>query len=184
MNPTLTTEVAVAATATVAMVIFNSFFEWLVHGPLMHGRFATKFLSRTHHDHHDSYGAEAGYQNHDHGPHVHLPWWAGAFIIALLTGVGAALSLLTGFWSIAWCAGVVSALYYWLYQYVHTCIHVPTGRWFEGTRAYRYLKRWHHVHHAATDREWERMTHICVLFPLADWVIDWFRALARRWKTA
>ena len=46
-------------------------------------------------------------------------------------------------------AGAVSALilYYFLYEYLHYCMHIPKRRWLETTAWFRWLDSNHHMHH-------------------------------------
>ena len=159
-------------------IVANSFFEWSVHGLLMHRGWGGKYLRKTHHEHHEDYPL-GSYKNRRHGLHVHLPWWSGVLTLKIMTAFGLFVSYLTGMWTIVWCVGVTSVFYFVAYNYFHTCFHVPDNRWFEKTKLYWFLDRYHHIHHTR-DGEWERLSNICLVCPLADWVMGtWLRPKKR-----
>ena len=137
------------------------------HHILYHHKY---FFQDKHREHHSEYPPK-NYQNSEHGPNVNLPWWAGAIVVGLLTLPGFLVSYFTGYWAIVYVVAATSTFYFLAYNYVHTCYHVPNGkRWFEKTKLYKRMDRYHHVHHAR-DEEYERLINICVLCPLADWVM-------------
>jgi hypothetical protein len=55
--------------------------------------------------------------------------------------------------------------YYFLYEYLHFCMHVPKGRRLENTAWFRWLDEHHHMHHK---RHFENLN---VVLPLADLVL-------------
>src|SRR5262245_47747922 len=65
-------------------------------------------------------------------------------------------------------AGGLSALilYYFLYEYLHYCMHIPKRRWLETTAWFRWLDSHHHMHHK------RHFNTLNVLLPLADIVFD------------
>lgn len=153
-------------------VVINSLFEWLVHGPVMHGTFGTRYLQETHKDHHKSF-EDNHYKNTDHGPHVHLPWWSMILTVGIMSIFGLLLSRLTGYQTIFWCMTVTSLVYYYTYQYVHTLMHVPiTNRfdqWIVNTRVFKKLDAHHRVHHLASVNEpWGTLVNIGLLCTLGD----------------
>lgn len=156
-------------------VLICSFVEWFVHGPLMHGLPESSYLRRAHEEHHDYFGIRA-YKNNYHGSHVHLPAWAAISTAGTMSLIGYSISLLTNHWEIALCVAVPATLYYYLYQYVHTCMHIPVrddqwfSKWFISTRVFKFLDQWHHVHHVR-DEEFHELRNICLLLPFADLVL-------------
>lgn len=158
--------------------VASSFLEWVVHGPFMHGRFSTPRQRTFHLDHHRNFLA-GDYKNHSHGNHVFLPWWAAVAIIGVAGTFGLVASLATERWSIVTCVTLVTAAHYWGYQYVHTCMHIPEGRWFEGTRLFRYLDARHRIHHER-DQKFSEPTNIGLFSPLFDWIFLTDHDL-RRW---
>jgi hypothetical protein len=53
-------------------------------------------------------------------------------------------------------------LYYFLYEYLHFCMHVPKGRWLEKSAWFSWLDAHHHQHH---ERHFKNLN---VVLPLAD----------------
>jgi hypothetical protein len=53
-----------------------------------------------------------------------------------------------GGWPVFWPCLAALTLYYGLYEYLHWCMHKPTGRRIERTRIFRYLDANHRLHHA------------------------------------
>ena len=153
-----------------ATFIANSFFEWAIHGLLMHKEWGTSYLRTGHHEHHGDYPL-TNYKNNYHGEHVHLPLWGAVITVGFMTIIGLSISYMITRWEVAWTAATVSLFYFWAYNYVHTAFHVPNDRWFEKTRIYKFLDRHHRIHHAIEDKEWGKLTNICLLFPFADYVL-------------
>ncbi len=160
-----------------ATFIACNFLEWLVHGKFMHGEMPTEYLQKLaahlfqnkHREHHLEYPPR-NYQNSEHGQNVNLPWWAGALIVGGLTFPGMLISYFSGHWAISWCVAITSTFYFLAYNYVHTCYHVPAGRWLERTRFYNFMNYYHWKHHAR-EKEWGTLVNICLVCPLADWIM-------------
>ena len=148
-------------------VVANSFFEWGIHGLLMHKGWGGKYLDQNHHEHDYPQGS---YQNTNHGPNVHLPIWAGLPTVGIMSTIGCLISYLTGHWEIVWSVATISFLYFLAYNYFHTCFHVPKNRLFEKTKLYGYLNRAHRIHHTY-ETEWKKPVNVCLVCPLADWVM-------------
>ena len=158
-------------------IIINSFFEWYVHGKFMHGKWKNKRVQKlmnylfqdTHKEHHRDYPPQS-YKNPDHGPDVHLPLWAGVITVGFMVILGLLVSYFTGRWEIAPCVAMTSALYFWAHNYFHTCFHVPNNRWFETTKFYKAMDKFHEKHHVHKVK-WGELVNICVVCPVADFVI-------------
>ena len=71
-----------------------------------------------------------------------------------------------------------SVLYQAIYEYLPYCMHVPSGRWFERTRAFRWLIVHHQQHHR------KHYTNFNVLLPIADYVLRTRRPPARGGKSS
>jgi sterol desaturase/sphingolipid hydroxylase (fatty acid hydroxylase superfamily) len=74
-----------------------------------------------------------------------------------------------GGWPVFWPRLAALTLYYGLYEYLHWCMHKPTGRRIERTRIFRYLDANHRLHHA----RWR--FNFNVVCPLADIVLGTYR---------
>jgi len=54
--------------------------------------------------------------------------------------------------------------YYFLYEYLHFCMHVPRMRWFETSAWFSWLDAHHHQHHQ------RHFNNLNVVLPLADFL--------------
>jgi hypothetical protein len=145
---------------------YVSFFEWVLHKYLMH----TPLLGYSFHAHalvhHGLFRADRSYhlQRAEDEPKVTFAWWNAPGLLFLHLPLLIVLGSLGGraaYWGGA--GGLVS--YYALYEYLHWCMHVPHGRWFETTRVFRFLKAHHYLHHRFAFR------NLNVVLPLADWLL-------------
>src|SRR3989344_2164412 len=152
----------------IGTVIAGSFFEWFLHN----GMHLSPDYERLHkHEaHHGDFPPKA-YKNPDHAPgKVQLPNWTVILTVTPFTVVGLVISKLTCHYEIVVFAFLTSAFYHIAYQYVHTCFHVPKGRWFEKTALYGDMDRYHHVHHVK-EMEFGLTRNLCLLCPIADCIM-------------
>jgi hypothetical protein len=72
--------------------------------------------------------------------------------------------------------GGITALgvYYFLYEYLHFCMHVPKGRWLEKSACFSWLDAHHHQHH---ERHFKNLN---VVLPLADLIFGTLIPATRR----
>ena len=154
--------------AIFSSILFNSFLEWIIHGPLEHGKISILIGQRKSHiDHHQFYSREEGFQNTKHGKSVAIPHWM--FIPVTLIS-----------WAVAWVIGhllgstlfvlffvITTMIHYIVFQYVHTSMHIPKGRWIEGTKWFKNKMAEHVVHHRM-DEDFEHPINICVICNWAD----------------
>ncbi len=147
--------------SVISTLIFSSLVEWFIHYSLMH-----KWGMFDHAEHHIYY-PEDNWQNSNHGLTVDLPLWSGLVTVGFTTAVGFCVSYFTHNWAIVISAGITAFLYFCTYKYVHTCFHIPQGKWFEKTRLCKLMVRYHKIHH--TNKDWDHPKNICVVFPIADW---------------
>lgn len=164
-----------------AIIILNSLTEWLIHGPLMHGKWGTQFLNLTHQIHHYNFGTPT-YKTNAHGPDVHLPLWVSMLMIGFVPVVGGIVSYWSSHWEVLICVAGTSFLYYWAYQYVHTSLHVPKigkdgkvkPRWYEKidwlARWFAETDRYHHIHHAY-DAVFDKPVNLCILCRVGDFIM-------------
>lgn len=150
-----------------AGLVYASFAEWVIHSKLMHRpflRFQHFFHSHAK-VHHRKYQAGSSYAVGDR-PRTDLTfaWWAMPLpvlfhvpyllAIAIWLSVPAAVSLFVAF-----------SLYQASYEYLHYCMHVPNGRWFERSWAFRWINEHHVQHHK------KHNTNLNVVLPIADFVL-------------
>ncbi len=116
----------IALISVALTLVLNSFVEWLVHGPIMHSKWALPYLRKTHEEHHQFFavGGE-GYKNHSHGSNVNLPWWSMFFTVAPTAVFGWAVSRFAEMPIIFWCVTFTSVFYY------YACHHANGDEEFE-----------------------------------------------------
>jgi hypothetical protein len=64
--------------------------------------------------------------------------------------------------NLLWGALAAMGFYYFLYEYLHYCMHIPKGRWLENTLWFHWLDSHHHMHHMRP------FNNLNVVLPLAD----------------
>lgn len=157
-----------------ASLLVMSFVEHFVHKHLMHRRRLpawlyrlVPFLDKVAHQHaklhHRRYYRRFDFEPDPHGRHldIHLDLWLG-MALAAPVGLGlCAFGCVLG--------GAVFFLtvvaHHLVWNLVHEEMHIPTGRWFARTRAYRFLARYHEQHHRYAGRNFN------VVLPFADYLL-------------
>lgn len=143
--------------------LYSSFFEWVLHKHLMHQpRWQYPFRAHAL-VHHGLFRTGAAYflSNINHVRKVRFAWWNAPLILILHTPVILWLEYLLGT-SVLFGALSAMGFYYFLYEYLHYCMHIPSGRWLEKTRWFRWLDSHHHMHHM------HHLNNLNVVLPLAD----------------
>jgi len=112
--------------------------------------------------HHQVFKADKSYLLHE-GTNkwlITMAWWNYPGLLALHAPIIVVLELS----GIHVSAGIVLAMsfYYFLYEYLHFCMHSTKGRFFEKTWVFRFLNNHHLIHHKFMHR------NLNVVFPLAD----------------
>jgi len=156
-----TTEIA----AFCSVFIYASFFEWTLHKYLMH----TPLWRYPFHAHtvvhHGLFRTGEDYFLSDAKVirKVRFAWWNAPFILLLhapaILWLQEALAA-----NIIFGAFAALVLYYFLYEYLHYCMHIPKGRWLENTAWFRWLDSHHHMHHK------RHFSNLNVVLPLADFI--------------
>lgn len=150
-----------------AGIIYASFAEWLLHGRILHRPLMgiQHFFHGHAKVHHFRYQGDSSYWVGQRArTDLTFAWWAMPFpvlfhvpmlgAIALWLSIPAALGLLAAF-----------VVYQSSYEYLHYCMHVPSGRWFERTRAFRWINAHHLQHHQ------KHNTNLNVVLPIADFLL-------------
>lgn len=154
--------------------VWSSLFEWTLHKYVMHRpffglRYPFKTHALTHHrvfDWDDTYWL----QKEEDAPLVTFAWWNAPVLIGmnlpLMAGVSAlACGWMTGaFWGASAGAAGAMSFYYFLYEYLHWCMHVPGERWFSKMAWFKYIDDHHRMHHKKPTR------NLNVVMPLADFL--------------
>jgi hypothetical protein len=145
--------------------VYGSFFEWFLHKYLMHQpRWQYPFRAHAL-VHHGLFRTGPDYFLSD-ASHLHkirFAWWNAPMILILHAPAILLIEHLLGS-SILFGALSAIGVYYFLYEYLHYCMHVPAGRRLEKTAWFRWLDSHHHMHHK------RHFNNLNVVFPLADLV--------------
>lgn len=154
--------------AIISSVLIGSLLEWIVHGPMEHGKLSLLLGMRDDHiRHHTWFGKKEGFVNYNHGKSVALPIWAFLSVMAFVSLLAWLFGYLIGSWVFTGVFIATSLLHYIAFQYLHTSMHIPKGRWIESTRWFKRRCAEHKVHHAF-DEVFEKPVNICVVVNLAD----------------
>lgn len=165
----------------VTSVLYASIFEWCLHKFVMHGkpfRFEYAFLGHQE-VHHRNFGPGPSYTLENHPPEkqeenkktIPMAWWNWIvlLIIATLPVVIICFAFLSVWWPTA-VTSIIFLLYYLTYEYFHWCMHDPMGRWFENKSWFKWIDKYHRIHHARFNK------NLNVVLPFADWL---FRSLVK-----
>ena len=154
------------AIAFASFFIYASFFEWFLHRFLMHQPLWS-YPFRAHAlVHHGIFRSGPSYflSAFEHRKKITFAWWNAPLIL----GLHAPLVLWIGYFFGIWIffGGMAAlGLYYFLYEYLHFCMHVPKGRWLEKTGWFCWLDAHHHMHHK------RHLSNLNVVLPLADFIL-------------
>ena len=155
----------------VCAIMCDSIFEWILHRYLMHRpvrflRFAFKKHTLVHHS---IFRADKSYHCGREADKraIRMAWWIGPVLVAVLLLPCAAVTIPLGLWSVLITFGVVSCIYFSVYEYSHWCMHLPmtrrrlVERWMV---AFRFLNGHHILHHRYMEK------NLNVVLPFADFV--------------
>lgn len=145
---------------------YVSFFEWTLHKYLMHSQIWNYPFHAHALVHHGLFRADRSYhpQAGVDIRKVTFAWWNAPGLYLLHTPLLFLGVQLFG-WSVFWGGTIALFSYYFLYESLHWCMHVPTNRWIERTRTFQWLNAHHFIHHRYAFR------NLNVVFPLADWLL-------------
>lgn len=151
------------AAAFVVLFVYASFFEWILHRFLMHQPLWS-YPFRAHAlVHHGIFRAGPTYflSHPENRTKIRFAWWNAPLILCLHAPM---LLWMQHFFDLSIFFGGMASLgfYYFLYEYLHFCMHVPKGRRVESTVWFRWLDAHHHMHHK------RHLSNLNVVLPLAD----------------
>ena len=153
------------AVAFLLLFSYASFFEWVLHRFLMHQPFWS-YPFRSHAlIHHGVFRSGPTYflSLDEDFKKIRFAWWNAPMILALhapfLLWIEHLLEVNIFFGGMA-----ALGFYYFLYEYLHFCMHVPKRRRIEEKAWFRWLDEHHHTHHK------RHFNNLNVVFPLADLV--------------
>ncbi|MDZ4743273.1 MAG: fatty acid hydroxylase [Verrucomicrobiota bacterium] len=146
-------------------VVYASFFEWTLHRYIMHKNWSFfSYPFRSHAIvHHTVFKADATYhvQKETDKRIVPMAWWNAPILWSLHIPLFLFVQYLIGapiFW------GMMAAMicYYFTYEYMHWCMHIPKNRHVEHSPIYFRLNGHHLLHHRYMHKNYN------VVMPLAD----------------
>jgi hypothetical protein len=145
--------------------LYASLFEWVLHRFLMHQPLWS-YPFRAHAlVHHGIFRSGPTYflSQPENRKKVRFAWWNAPLILGLHAPL---LIWMASFFHTSIFFGGMAALglYYFLYEYLHFCMHVPKGRWLETTQWFGWIDAHHHMHHK------QHLSNLNVVLPLADWL--------------
>ncbi len=153
------------AAAFILLFLYASFFEWLLHRFLMHQPLWS-YPFRSHAlIHHGIFRSGPTYflSEAENRKKIRFAWWNAPLIIGLHAPVVLWMQHLLQM-NIFFGGMAALVFYYFLYEYLHFCMHVPNSRWFEKTSWFSWLDAHHHMHHK------RHFSNLNVVLPLADFV--------------
>jgi hypothetical protein len=149
--------------AFIALFVYASFFEWFLHRFLMHQPLWFYPFKAHALVHHGIFRAGPSYflSRPENRKKIRFAWWNAPLILCLHMPL---LFWIQHFLDASIFFGGMAALgfYYFLYEYLHFCMHVPRERWLESTVWFRWLDAHHHMHHK------RHLKNLNVVLPLAD----------------
>jgi len=161
-----------ACVGFVLFFLYAGLFEYALHRWLMHRPSRVLPYPYKVHEllHHQVFGGGATYhvQREEDTNLILFQWWQTLLLLASHVPLAWGLQVASGF-PVFWGGMSALAVYYALYEYLHWCMHNPTGRWIELTRVFQYLDAHHRLHH----RLWR--TNFNVVLPIGDLVFGTFR---------
>jgi hypothetical protein len=152
--------------AFLSLFLYASFFEWFLHRFLMHQPLWS-YPFRSHAlVHHGIFRSGPSYflSADKDRKKIRFAWWNAPLILGLHAPAVFWIQHLVQ--QNIFLGGMAAlGFYYFLYEYLHFCMHVPKGRRLENTAWFRWLDEHHHMHHK---RHFENLN---VVLPLADLVL-------------
>jgi len=180
----MTLIILIATTAVLTAVIGvlqSSLSERWIHKFLMHR--ALWIITHPHYAleviHHGLFKADESFELQNHAPEkikhdrtkIRMAWWNFLIIVpvgSIPYACVAAPFAFFGLWAVAltiYITGTCVALaYYFVYEYIHWCMHLPRGRQLELWPIFQWLLRHHRIHHLLFNK------NLNVVLPFADWL--------------
>lgn len=153
--------------APLGLLVFNA-AVYLVHRQLGHQKrsWAALFYARHTGDHHSFFSEHAmSYDDwRDWRVILFPPWLIVVYLAAFVTPAVWISSLLMGS-NFGWIFGAHSLLGYLLYEFFHTCHHLPEGHWLTRLPWLREMRQLHRLHHR---RDLMHTHNFNIVLPLMD----------------
>jgi len=154
--------------ALLGSFLYSSYFEWFAHRYWMHEKRFPLYIAFHGHTvvHHQLYHWNGKFETDKPGipPNVLMRWYAFPGMIAIHMPAFYLFQRLSGLhgWWLFWGMTAGCSLYFLGFEYMHFLMHASRGHWVERTRAFKFLKEHHRLHHKYYLR------NINVFIPLAD----------------
>lgn len=158
----------------ISLFLYASFFEWVLHRFLMHQPIWSYPFKSHALIHHGIFRSGSTYflSHEEDIKKIRFAWWNAPLILSLHAPLLLWIQHLLQM-NIFFGGMVALGFYYFLYEYLHFCMHVPKGRWLERTVWFCWLDSHHHMHHK------RHFNNLNVVLPLADLV---FGTLVPAWE--
>jgi len=154
------------AVGFVAATVFDSFFEWTFHRFVMHRKVKGFGYPFERHAlvHHHVFKADKTYhlQHEEDKETVPMAWWNGPALILGAQVPFVVLAFYVGGVALVCGSLLATCLYYFAYEYLHWCMHIPRKRNLERSGIFFRLNGHHLLHHRYMNRNFN------VVLPLAD----------------
>ncbi len=155
--------------APAGLLVFNAGVYW-VHQQLGHHKrpWAALFYARHTGDHHTFFTEHAiSYEQwRDWRVILFPPWlivvYLAAFVAPATWATGHLLGANTG-----WIFGAHTTLGYLMYEFFHTCHHLPDGHWVTRLPWFSQMRQLHRLHHR---RSLMQTHNFNIVFPMMDWL--------------
>jgi hypothetical protein len=137
-----------------AFIAGASAFEWTLHRYFMHrpaffGKFRYPFEAHAL-VHHHIFKSDHTYHviNEKDKKKIPMAWWNGPAIVSLgISPLVVASFFVEGMWMATIIAAVVFGTYFWAYERMHWCMHLPRQRKMEMWWIFQRLNGHHLLHH-------------------------------------
>jgi hypothetical protein len=156
----ITLQIILIVSTVIITLVLCSFFEWFVHAKVMHvwGKFS-------HIEHHDDHRPPKYTITGSDGD-AHMPIWTMFVIVGLMAVIWMPYVWFTH-WYVMWIVIPLSASYFFIYQYIHTCIHFDKGQWFRRTSMFSRIRSYHFFHHS-DESDFPVQCNMCIVLTMWD----------------
>lgn len=162
-------------------VIVMSFAEYVLHGYFMHKRILPEFAYRLfpqldqeireHRElHHDKYYHRFDHEDDPYGKNLNLKisYWTNFYGLLFLSPILAVVVWWTSLVPVAMLALVI-ILHRNIWNLIHIEMHIPQHRAWTRSRVYKFLARYHYMHHVSSRAHATK--NFNVVLPFADYIL-------------
>lgn len=147
--------------ALYASLVERLLHRFVMHRPLLDFTYPYETHAKTHHR---VFKADDSYhlKKEDDKWTIPMAWWNGPALVLAATAPSVLIGWWLGRWSVVGIVGLVCAVYYGAYEYLHWCMHLPKKRIVERTGVFFRLNGHHLLHHRYMGKNFN------VVLPIAD----------------